>query len=170
MLSAFDVTSIRQKYPNRWLLLIINSYEDGQPRSGRILAHSKHRSKIYDARTKAIAINPDLDLRIIFTGDQRKLDEISPELDLKVAMAEGAAHVELASVLYAEDMERVRLETELKKQQISELETIHKEQRITNTPVNWHNTYQNVAGQQASNQPEKSDKKTPQGQTHSADE
>jgi hypothetical protein len=31
MQKVFDITSIRQKYPNRWLLLIIYSYEDEQP-------------------------------------------------------------------------------------------------------------------------------------------
>ena len=89
MLKVFDMTSIRQKYPNRWLLLLIYSYEDGQPVSGRVLAYSKSRTKVYDARTRLRTNNSDLDLRIVFTGDQEELDKVSPELDLSLAMAEG---------------------------------------------------------------------------------
>tara|TARA_B100001964_G_C13986169_1_gene488490 strand:- start:259 stop:756 length:498 start_codon:yes stop_codon:yes gene_type:complete len=164
------MTGIRKKHPNRWLLLIIYSYEDRQPSSGRILAHSKNRSKIYDARTRTIARNPDLDLRIVFTGDQRKLDEMNPELDLKLAMAEGADHEEMASLLFAEDIEKARLETELKEKQISDLEKIYKEQRITNTPANWHNTYQHVVGQeQTSSQSKTSDEKVHQNQKQATD-
>jgi len=168
--NTLDMTGIRKKHPNRWLLLIIYSYEDRQPSSGRILAHSKNRSKIYDARTRTIARNPDLDLRIVFTGDQRKLDEMNPELDLKLAMAEGADHEEMASLLFAEDIEKARLETELKEKQISDLEKIYKEQRITNTPANWHNTYQHVVGQeQTSSQSKTSDEKVHQNQKQATD-
>ena len=170
MQNTLDITNIRKKHPNRWLLLIIYSYEDGQPSSGRILAHSKYRPKIYDARTRTIASNPDLDLRIVFTGDQRKLDEMNPELDLKLAMAEGADHEEMASLLFAEDIEKARLETELKEKQISGLEKIYKEQRITNTPANWHNTYQHVVGQeQTSSQSKTSDEKVHQNQKQATD-
>ena len=170
MQNTLDITDIRKKHPNRWLLLIIYSYEDGQPSSGRILAHSKYRSKIYDARTRTIASNPDLDLRIVFTGDQRKLDEVNPELDLKLAMAEGADHMNLSSLLFAEDIEKARLETELKEKQISGLEKIYKEQRITNTPANWHNTYQHVVGQeQTSSQSKTSDEKVHQNQKQATD-
>ncbi len=170
MQNTLDMTGIRKKHPNRWLLLIIYSYEDRQPSSGRILAHSKNRSKIYDARTRTIARNPDLDLRIVFTGDQRKLDEMNPELDLKLAMAEGADHEEMASLLFAEDIEKARLETELKEKQISDLEKIYKEQRITNTPANWHNTYQHVVGQeQTSSQSKTSDEKVHQNQKQATD-
>lgn len=170
MQNTLDMTGIRKKHPNRWLLLIIYSYEDRQPSSGRILAHSKNRSKIYDARTRTIAHNPDLDLRIVFTGDQRKLDEMNPELDLKLAMAEGADHEEMASLLFAEDIEKARLETELKEKQISGLEKIYKEQRITNTPANWHNTYQHVVGQeQTSSQSKTSDEKVHQNQKQATD-
>ena len=170
MQNTLDITDIRKKHPNRWLLLIIYSYEDGQPSSGRILAHSKYRSKIYDARTRTIASNPDLDLRIMFTGDQRKLDEVSPELDLKLAMAEGADHMNLSSLLFAEDIEKARLETELKEKQISDLEKVHKEQRITNTPANWHNTYQHVVAQeQTSSQSKTSDEKVHQNQKQATD-
>ena len=170
MQNTLDMTGIRKKHPNRWLLLIIYSYEDRQPSSGRILAHSKYRSKIYDARTRTIARNPDLDLRIVFTGDQRKLDEMNPELDLKLAMAEGADHEEMASLLFAEDIEKARLETELKEKQISGLEKIYKEQRITNTPANWHNTYQHVVGQeQTSSQSKTSDEKVHQNQKQATD-
>ena len=170
MQNTLDMTGIRKKHPNRWLLLIIYSYEDGEPSSGRILAHSKYRSKIYDARTRTIAHHPDLDLRIVFTGDQRKLDEMNPELDLKLAMAEGADHEEMASLLFAEDIEKARLETELKEKQISGLEKIYKEQRITNTPANWHNTYQHVAGQeQTSSQSKTSDEKVHQNQKQATD-
>ena len=170
MQNTLDMTGIRKKHPNRWLLLIIYSYEDGEPSSGRILAHSKYRSKIYDARTRTIARNPDLDLRIVFTGDQRKLDEMNPELDLKLAMAEGADHEEMASLLFAEDIEKARLETELKEKQISGLEKIYKEQRITNTPANWHNTYQHVVGQeQTSSQSKTSDEKVHQNQKQATD-
>lgn len=170
MQNTLDMTGIRKKHPNRWLLLIIYSYEDRQPSSGRILAHSKNRSKIYDARTRTIARNPDLDLRIVFTGDQRKLDEMNPELDLKLAMAEGADHEEMASLLFAEDIEKARLETELKEKQISGLEKIYKEQRITNTPANWHNTYQHVVGQeQTSSQSKTSDEKVHQNQKQATD-
>ena len=170
MQNTLDITGIRKKHPNRWLLLIIYSYEDGQPSSGRILAHSKNRSKIYDARTRTMARSPDLDLRIVFTGDQRKLDEVNPELDLKLAMAEGADHEEMASLLFAEDIEKARLETELKEKQISGLEKIYKEQRITNTPANWHNTYQHVVGQeQTSSQSKTSDEKVHQNQKQATD-
>ena len=170
MQNTLDITNIRKKHPNRWLLLIIYSYEDGQPSSGRILAHSKYRSKIYDARTRTIASNPDLDLRIVFTGDQRKLDEVNPELDLQLAMAEGADHMNLSSLLFAEDIEKARLETELKEKQISGLEKIYKEQRITNTPANWHNTYQHVVGQeQTSSQSKTSDEKVHQNQKQATD-
>ena len=170
MQNTLDMTGIRKKHPNRWLLLIIYSYEDRQPSSGRILAHSKNRSKIYDARTRTIARNPDLDLRIVFTGDQRKLDEVNPELDLKLAMAEGADHMNLSSLLFAEDIEKARLETELKEKQISGLEKIYKEQRITNTPANWHNTYQHVVGQeQTSSQSKTSDEKVHQNQKQATD-
>ena len=170
MQNTLDITNIRKKHPNRWLLLIIYSYEDGQPSSGRILAHSKYRPKIYDARTRTIASNPDLDLRIVFTGDQRKLDEVNPELDLKLAMAEGADHEEMASLLFAEDIEKARLETELKEKQISDLEKVYKEQRITNTPANWHNTYQHVVGQeQTSSQSKTSDEKVHQNQKQATD-
>lgn len=170
MQNTLDITNIRKKHPNRWLLLIIYSYEDGEPSSGRILAHSKYRSKIYDARTRTMARSPDLDLRIVFTGDQRKLDEVNPELDLKLAMAEGADHEEMASLLFAEDIEKARLETELKEKQISGLEKIYKEQRITNTPANWHNTYQHVAGQeQTSSQSKTSDEKVHQNQKQATD-
>ena len=170
MQNTLDITNIRKKHPNRWLLLIIYSYEDGEPSSGRILAHSKYRSKIYDARTRTIASNPDLDLRIVFTGDQRKLDEVNPELDLKLAMAEGADHMNLSSLLFAEDIEKARLETELKEKQISGLEKIYKEQRITNTPANWHNTYQHVVGQeQTSSQSKTSDEKVHQNQKQATD-
>ncbi|MEC9257704.1 MAG: hypothetical protein VX541_04355 [Candidatus Poribacteria bacterium] len=170
MQNTLDMTGIRKKHPNRWLLLIIYSYEDGQPSSGRILAHSKYRSKIYDARTRTMARSPDLDLRIVFTGDQRKLDEVNPELDIKLAMAEGADHEEMASLLFAEDIEKARLETELKEKQISGLEKIYKEQRITNTPANWHNTYQHVAGQeQTSSQSKTSDEKVHQNQKQATD-
>ena len=170
MQNTLDMTGIRKKHPNRWLLLIIYSYEDRQPSSGRILAHSKNRSKIYDARTRTIARNPDLDLRIVFTGDQRKLDEVNPELDIKLAMAEGADHEEMASLLFAEDIEKARLETELKEKQISGLEKIYKEQRITNTPANWHNTYQHVVGQeQTSSQSKTSDEKVHQNQKQATD-
>ena len=170
MQNTLDITNIRKKHPNRWLLLIIYSYEDGQPSSGRILAHSKYRSKIYDARTRTIASNPDLDLRIVFTGDQRKLDEVNPELDLKLAMAEGADHMNLSSLLFAEDIEKARLETELKEKQISDLEKVYKEQRITNTPANWHNTYQHVVGQeQTSSQSKTSDEKVHQNQKQATD-
>ena len=170
MQNTLDMTGIRKKHPNRWLLLIIYSYEDRQPSSGRILAHSKNRSKIYDARTRTIAHHPDLDLRIVFTGDQRKLDEMNPELDLKLAMAEGADHEEMASLLFAEDIEKARLETELKEKQISDLEKIYKEQRITNTPANWHNTYQHVVGQeQTSSQSKTSDEKVHQNQKQATD-
>jgi len=168
--NTLDITDIRKKHPNRWLLLIIYSYEDGQPSSGRILAHSKYRSKIYDARTRTIASNPDLDLRIVFTGDQRKLDEVNPELDLKLAMAEGADHMNLSSLLFAEDIEKARLETELKEKQISDLEKVYKEQRITNTPANWHNTYQHAAGQeQTSSRSKTSDEKVHQNQKQATD-
>ena len=170
MQNALDMTGIRKKHPNRWLLLIIYSYEDRQPSSGRILAHSKNRSKIYDARTRTMARNPDLDLRIVFTGDQRKLDEVNPELDLKLAMAEGADHMNLSSLLFAEDIEKARLETELKEKQISDLEKIYKEQRITNTPANWHNTYQHVVAQeQTSSQSKTSDEKVHQNQKQATD-
>ncbi len=170
MQNTLDITNIRKKHPNRWLLLIIYSYEDGQPSSGRILAHSKYRSKIYDARTRTIASNPDLDLRIVFTGDQRKLDEVNPELDLKLAMAEGADHMNLSSFLFAEDIEKARLETELKEKQISDLEKVYKEQRITNTPANWHNTYQHAAGQeQTSSRSKTSDEKVHQNQKQATD-
>ena len=170
MQNTLDITNIRKKHPNRWLLLIIYSYEDGQPSSGRILAHSKYRSKIYDARTRTIASNPDLDLRIVFTGDQRKLDEVNPELDLKLAMAEGADHMNLSSLLFAEDIEKARLETELKEKQISDLEKIYKEQRITSTPANWHNTYQHVVAQeQTSSQSKTSDEKVHQNQKQATD-
>ena len=170
MQNTLDITNIRKKHPNRWLLLIIYSYEDGQPSSGKILAHSKYRSKIYDARTRTMARNPDLDLRIVFTGDQRKLDEVNPELDLKLAMAEGADHEEMASLLFAEDIEKARLETELKEKQISDLEKVYKEQRITNTPANWHNTYQHVVGQeQTSSQSKTSDEKVHQNQKQATD-
>lgn len=170
MQNTLDITNIRKKHPNRWLLLIIYSYEDGQPSSGRILAHSKYRSKIYDARTRTIASNPDLDLRIVFTGDQRKLDEVNPELDLKLAMAEGADHMNLSSLLFAEDIEKARLETELKEKQISDLEKVYKEQRITNTPANWHNTYQHAAGQeQTSSRSKTSDEKVHQNQKQATD-
>ena len=170
MQNTLDITNIRKKHPNRWLLLIIYSYEDGEPSSGRILAHSKYRSKIYDARTRTIASNPDLDLRIVFTGDQRKLDEVNPELDLKLAMAEGADHMNLSSLLFAEDIEKARLETELKEKQISDLEKVYKEQRITNTPANWHNTYQHVVGQeQTSSQSKTSDEKVHQNQKQATD-
>ena len=170
MQNTLDMTGIRKKHPNRWLLLIIYSYEDGEPSSGRILAHSKYRSKIYDARTRTMARSPDLDLRIVFTGDQRKLDEMNPELDLKLAMAEGADHEEMASLLFAEDIEKARLETELKEKQISGLEKIYKEQRITNTPANWHNTYQHVVGQeQTSSQSKTSDEKVHQNQKQATD-
>lgn len=170
MQNTLDMTGIRKKHPNRWLLLIIYSYEDRQPSSGRILAHSKNRSKIYDARTRTMARTPDLDLRIVFTGDQRKLDEMNPELDLKLAMAEGADHEEMASLLFAEDIEKARLETELKEKQISDLEKIYKEQRITNTPANWHNTYQHVVGQeQTSSQSKTSDEKVHQNQKQATD-
>ena len=170
MQNTLDMTGIRKKHPNRWLLLIIYSYEDRQPSSGRILAHSKNRSKIYDARTRTMARNPDLDLRIVFTGDQRKLDEVNPELDIKLAMAEGADHEEMASLLFAEDIEKARLETELKEKQISGLEKIYKEQRITNTPANWHNTYQHVVGQeQTSSQSKTSDEKVHQNQKQATD-
>ena len=170
MQNTLDITNIRKKHPNRWLLLIIYSYEDGEPSSGRILAHSKYRSKIYDARTRTIASNPDLDLRIVFTGDQRKLDEVNPELDLMLAMAEGADHMNLSSLLFAEDIEKARLETELKEKQISGLEKIYKEQRITNTPANWHNTYQHVVGQeQTSSQSKTSDEKVHQNQKQATD-
>jgi len=168
--NTLDITNIRKKHPNRWLLLIIYSYEDGQPSSGRILAHSKYRPKIYDARTRTIASNPDLDLRIVFTGDQRKLDEVNPELDLKLAMAEGADHMNLSSLLFAEDIEKARLETELKEKQISDLEKVYKEQRITNTPANWHNTYQHAAGQeQTSSRSKTSDEKVHQNQKQATD-
>ena len=170
MQNTLDITDIRKKHPNRWLLLIIYSYEDGQPSSGRILAHSKYRSKIYDARTRTIASNPDLDLRIVFTGDQRKLDEVNPELDLKLAMAEGADHMNLSSLLFAEDIEKARLETELKEKHISDLEKVYKEQRITNTPANWHNTYQHAAGQeQTSSRSKTSDEKVHQNQKQATD-
>ena len=170
MQNTLDMTGIRKKHPNRWLLLIIYSYEDGEPSSGRILAHSKYRSKIYDARTRTMARSPDLDLRIVFTGDQRKLDEVNPELDIKLAMAEGADHEEMASLLFAEDIEKARLETELKEKQISGLEKIYKEQRITNTPANWHNTYQHVVGQeQTSSQSKTSDEKVHQNQKQATD-
>lgn len=170
MQNTLDITNIRKKHPNRWLLLIIYSYEDRQPSSGRILAHSKYRSKIYDARTRTIASNPDLDLRIVFTGDQRKLDEVNPELDLKLAMAEGADHMNLSSLLFAEDIEKARLETELKEKQISDLEKVYKEQRITNTPANWHNTYQHAAGQeQTSSRSKTSDEKVHQNQKQATD-
>ena len=170
MQNTLDITNIRKKHPNRWLLLIIYSYEDGQPSSGRILAHSKYRPKIYDARTRTIASNPDLDLRIVFTGDQRKLDEVNPELDLKLAMAEGADHMNLSSLLFAEDIEKARLETELKEKQISDLEKVYKEQRITNTPANWHNTYQHAAGQeQTSSRSKTSDEKVHQNQKQATD-
>ena len=160
-----DITGIRKKHPNRWLLLIIYSYEDGQPSSGKILAHSKYRSKIYDARTRTIAHNPDLDLRIVFTGDQRKLDEVNPELDLKLA-----DHMNLSSLLFAEDIEKARLETELKERQISDLEKVYKEQRITNTPANWHNTYQHAVGQeQTSSRSKTSDEKVHQNQKQATD-
>ena len=170
MQNTLDITDIRKKHPNRWLLLIIYSYEDRQPRSGRILAHSKNRSKIYDARTRTMARSPDLDLRIVFTGDQRKLDEVNPELDLKLAMAEGESHEEMASFLFAEDIEKARLETELKEKQISGLEKIYKEQRITNTPANWHNTYQHAVGQeQTSSRSKTSDEKVHQNQKQATD-
>ena len=170
MQNTLDMTGIRKKHPNRWLLLIIYSYEDGEPSSGRILAHSKYRSKIYDARTRTMARSPDLDLRIVFTGDQRKLDEVNPELDLILAMAEGESHEEMASFLFTEDIEKARLETELKEKQISGLEKIYKEQRITNTPANWHNTYQHVAGQeQTSSQSKTSDEKVHQNQKQATD-
>ena len=170
MQKVFDLTSIRQKYPNRWLLLLIYSYEDGQPVSGRVLAYSKSRTKVYDARTRTRMHNPDLDLRIVFTGDQRKLDEVNPELDLILAMAEGESHEEMASFLFAEDIEKARLETELKEKQISDLEKIYKEQRITNTPANWHNTYQHVVAQeQTSSQSKTSDEKVHQNQKQATD-
>jgi hypothetical protein len=106
----------------------------------------------------------------VFTGDQRKLDEMNPELDLKLAMAEGADHEEMASLLFAEDIEKARLETELKEKQISDLEKIYKEQRITNTPANWHNTYQHVVGQeQTSSQSKTSDEKVHQNQKQATD-
>ena len=170
MQNTLDITNIRKKHPNRWLLLIIYSYEDGQPSSGRILAHSKYRPKIYDARTRTIASNPDLDLRIVFTGDQRKLDEVNPELDLKLALAEGADHMNLSSLLFAEDIEKARLETELKEKQISDLEKVYKEQRITNTSANWHNTYQHAAGkEQTSSRSKTSDEKVHQNQKQATD-
>ena len=182
MQNTLDMTSIRKKHPNRWLLLIIYSYEDGEPSSGRILAHSKYRSKIYDARTRTMARNPDLDLRIVFTGDQRKLAEgnpvyfekrnkkVSTRLGLVLAMTEGADHEEMASLLFAEDIEKARLETELKEKQISDLEKIYKEQRITNTPANWHNTYQHVVAQeQTSSQSKTSDEKVHQNQKQATD-
>ena len=170
MQNTLDITGIRKKHPNRWLLLIIYSYEDGEPSSGRILAHSKYRSKIYDARTRTMARSPDLDLRIVFTGDQRKLDEVNPKLDLQLAMARGADHEKMASFLFAEDIEKARLETELKEKQISDLEKIYKEQRITNTPANWHNTYQHVVAQeQTSSQSKTSDEKVHQNQKQATD-
>jgi len=117
-----------------------------------------------------MARSPDLDLRIVFTGDQRKLDEVNPELDLILAMAEGESHEEMASFLFAEDIEKARLETELKEKQISDLEKIHKEQRITNTPANWHNTYQHVVAQeQTSSQSKTSDEKVHQNQKQATD-
>ena len=171
MPNTLDMTNIRQKYPNRWLLLTIHSFKDGNPLSGRVLAHSKHRQKVYDARTRAIALYPDLDLRIIFTGDQKKIGEISPEGDLKLAMAEGTDHAEIASLLFAEDIEKANLEAELKKQQITDLEKVYKEQRIINTPANWYDTYQHATGrQQASDQPNTSDEKAHHNQKQSTDE
>ena len=132
MQKVFDITSIRQKYPNRWLLLLIYSYEDGQPVSGRVLAYSKSRTKVYDARTRTRTHNPDLDLRIVFTGDQGELEKVSSKLDLSLAMAEGESHALLASFLFAEDMEKALSAAELKKKQISDLERIYKEQNVTN--------------------------------------
>ena len=106
----------------------------------------------------------------MFTGDQRKLDEVNPELDLKLAMAEGADHMNLSSLLFAEDIEKARLETELKEKQISDLEKVYKEQRITNTPANWHNTYQHAAGQeQTSSRSKTSDEKVHQNQKQATD-
>ena len=60
---------------------------------------------------------------------------------------------------------------QLKKQQITDLEKIYKEQRIINTPANWYDTYQHATGrQQASDQPNTSDEKAHHNQKQSTDE
>ena len=171
MQKVFDITSIRQKYPNRWLLLIIYSYEDEQPVSGRVLAYSKSRTKVYDARTRLRTHNSDLDLRIVFTGDQEELDKVSPELDLSLAMAEGESHALLASFLFAEDMEKALSAAELKKKQISDLERIYKEQNVPNISADWHNAYQfSVEKKTVSNQAKASDENVVRNRKKPTDE
>ena len=74
-MSQIDLSELKEKIPESWLLILVNEWdEDRLPAGGSLLMRSISRGKIEAAIQIARELAPDLEFRLIFTGDGDQIE------------------------------------------------------------------------------------------------
>ena len=74
-MSQIDLSELKEKIPESWLLILVNEWdEDRLPAGGSLLMRSISREKIEAAIQIARELAPDLAFRLIFTGDGDQIE------------------------------------------------------------------------------------------------
>ena len=74
-MSQIDLSELKEKIPESWLLILVNEWdEDRLPAGGSLLMRSISREKIEAAIQIARELAPDLEFRLIFTGDDDQIE------------------------------------------------------------------------------------------------
>jgi len=131
-MSQIDVSGLKEKFPESWLLILVNEWnEDGLPIGGSLLTHSTSRGQIEDAIQIARELAPDFEFRLVFTGDSDQVETT------KFMTAENMLqHIELEVQKTKAINEAVNAVSDLNRPQSTQ-------NVLANTRANWDNVYSN---------------------------
>ena len=69
-MSQIDVSGLKEKFPESWLLILVDEWDEaGLPIGGSLLMELTSREQIEDAIQIARELAPDFEFRLVFTGD-----------------------------------------------------------------------------------------------------
>ena len=69
-MSQIDVSGLKEKFPESWLLILVNEWDEaGLPIGGSLLMELTSREQSEDAIQIARELAPDFEFRLVFTGD-----------------------------------------------------------------------------------------------------
>ena len=131
-MSQIDVSGLKEKFPESWLLILVNEWDEaGLPIGGSLLMESTSREQIEDAIQIARGLAPDFEFRLVFTGD--------------------GDQVETTKFMTAENMlQNIKLEAQKTKaineaiNAVSDLNLPQSTPNVsTNTRTSWDNVYSN---------------------------
>ena len=131
-MSQIDISGLKEKFPESWLLIFVNEWDEaGLPIGGSLLTHSTSREQIEAAIQIARELAPDFEFRLVFTGDSNQ--------------------VETTKFMAAENLlQNIELEVQKTKaineavNAVSDLNLPQSTQNVPdNTRANWDNVYSN---------------------------